>query len=299
MNTADHRAPDIHQDEIFFREAVGFTAARTGFSQRLIEKDYFCTVLLARLVSDGDSALVFKGGTCLAKVHAEFYRMSEDLDFVIPVATTCRRSERSRRVSIYKDFLDRSSTTLPEFRITEPLRGANESRQYICTISYDSTITQREETIKIEIALREPMLTTAAMAQARTALLDPISAQPLLPTVPIMCISVIEAFAEKFRAALTRREVAIRDFYDIDFGVTNLGIKPEAPELVELVRQKIAIPGNNEIDTSTARLTALENQLNTRLKPVLRQDDFTRFDLDRAKRSVIRLAELVRKPQRA
>jgi hypothetical protein len=93
--------------------------------------------------------------------------------------------------------------------------------------------------------------------------------------------------------------MAIRDFYDIDFGVTNLGIKPEAPELVELVRQKIAIPGNNEINTSTARLTALENQLNTRLKPLLRQDDFTRFDLDRAKRSVIRLAEIVRKPRRA
>ena len=34
-------------------------------------------------------------------------------------------------------------------------------------------------------------------------------------------------------------------------------------------------------------------------EPVLRQDDFTRFDLDRAKRSVISLAELVRNPQRA
>lgn len=35
---------------------------------------------------------------------------------------------------------------------------------------------------------------------------------------PVMlpCISKIEAFAEKFRAAMTRREVAIRDFYDID-----------------------------------------------------------------------------------
>jgi predicted nucleotidyltransferase component of viral defense system len=34
-----------------------------------------------------DEALVFKGGTCLAKVYADFYRLSEDLDFVIPMAT--------------------------------------------------------------------------------------------------------------------------------------------------------------------------------------------------------------------
>ena len=28
--------------------------------------------------------LVFKGGTCLTKVHAELYRLSEDLDYTYP-----------------------------------------------------------------------------------------------------------------------------------------------------------------------------------------------------------------------
>jgi len=40
---------------------------------------YFCTVLLQYL-SAAEPQLVFKGGTCLAKVHDEFFRMSEDLD---------------------------------------------------------------------------------------------------------------------------------------------------------------------------------------------------------------------------
>ncbi len=71
---------NLHEDETLFREAVNFTAARTGFGQRLIEKDYFCTVLLAYLAEHGGGPLVFKGGTCLAKVHADFYRLSEDLD---------------------------------------------------------------------------------------------------------------------------------------------------------------------------------------------------------------------------
>jgi len=36
----------LHEDPSLFREAVNFTAAETGFSSRLVEKDYFCSVLL-------------------------------------------------------------------------------------------------------------------------------------------------------------------------------------------------------------------------------------------------------------
>lgn len=39
----------FHADADLFREALNFTAARTGFVPRLIEKDYFCTLLLAHL----------------------------------------------------------------------------------------------------------------------------------------------------------------------------------------------------------------------------------------------------------
>ena len=46
-------------------EAVAFTAAETGFLPRLVEKDYFASVLLAGLASRVDE-LAFRGGTCLA-----------------------------------------------------------------------------------------------------------------------------------------------------------------------------------------------------------------------------------------
>lgn len=36
----------LHEDPSLFREAVNFTAAETGFTSRLVEKDYFCSVLL-------------------------------------------------------------------------------------------------------------------------------------------------------------------------------------------------------------------------------------------------------------
>src|SRR6058998_3393233 len=92
----------LHADAGLFREAVNFTAAETGFASRLIEKDYFCTVLLQHLAA-AVSGLIFKGGTCLAKVHAGFYRLSQDLDFAIPMPIGATRVARSRRAAGLKE----------------------------------------------------------------------------------------------------------------------------------------------------------------------------------------------------
>ena len=70
-------------------------------------------------------------------------------------------------------------------------------------------IRRQEETIKIEVGLREPLLTPMVKGQARTILLDPVSGKPLVPPVSVNCISRFEALAEKFRAALSLREAAI------------------------------------------------------------------------------------------
>ena len=43
----------------------------------------------------------------------------------------------------------------------------------------------------------------------------------------VPCISLAEAFAEKFRAALSRLDVAIRDFFDLDYAVRKLKLKPD------------------------------------------------------------------------
>ena len=96
--------------------------------------------------------------------------------------------------------------------------------------------------------------------------------------------------AEKLRAALSRREPAIRDFYDTDHAVQRLGWDVLAPAFVALVGRKLRMPGNAAVDVSAARLAALRAQLDAELKPVLRAADFERFDLDRAFRTVAGVA---------
>lgn len=270
-----------HEDAAFFLAAVGFTAQMTTFTSRLIEKDYYCSFLLEYFTS-GNQALIFKGGTCLAKIHADFYRLSEDLDFVISMPVDSSRAERSRRAKGLKDLVNALPEHLPGFRIVEPLAGANNSTQYNAIVGYPSRISKAEETIKVEVGLREPLLLPPERRMAKTLLLNPAAPKPLCEPFALPCLSLREAFAEKFRAAFSRREVAVRDFFDIDFAVRHLGLQPRDDGFIALVRQKLAIPGNEPVDVSPERLVALRQQLDRELKTVLREKDFREFDLERA-----------------
>lgn len=279
----------LHEDPDLFREAVAFTAARIGFAARLIEKDYYCSVVLARLAA-ASAGLVFKGGTCLAKVHADFYRLSEDLDFVIPTPVDATRPERSRRAAAAKDVLLRLGQETPGLRLETPLTGFNASTQYNGALAYSSLLAETEERVAVEVSLREPLLAPEVPGQARTLLLDPIRDAVMVPPVVLPCLSWPEAMAEKLRAALTRRKPAIRDFYDVDYAVQKHALDAGEPALLEFVRRKLDVPGNERVDVSPSRRAELEAQLEARLRPVLRDADFAAFDLGRAFDIVARVA---------
>jgi predicted nucleotidyltransferase component of viral defense system len=280
----------LHEDSDLFREAINFTAAQTSFLPRLIEKDYFSTVLLSCL-APVDYRLVFKGGTCLAKVHAGFYRLSEDLDFVISTPVDASRSTRSTRVSAIREAL----VTLPDdvsvFRLAKPLTGANNSTQYVAVVAYRSLLANEEEIIKIEIGLREPLMRPAFEGEAQTLLLNPVSGRLMVQPLLVSCIAFDEGMAEKFRAALTRREAAVRDFFDIDYAVRKKGLNPLDSKFIKLVQEKLAIPGNDPVDLSESRQALLKRQLHSHLRPVLQPSDFEEFNIDKALRTVTEVVE--------
>ena len=291
---ADPAPLRLHEDVALFREAVRFTAARTRFVPRLIEKDYFCSLILQQLAT-GAPDLVFRGGTCLAKVHLGFYRLSEDLDFLVSAPVEATRAQRSQRAAPLRAVVGGLEDQVPGLRVIIPLRGANASRQYAATLGYRSLLADVEERVEIEIGLREPLLTPAVNGAAKTLLLDPVSGSASLPDVTVQCLSHDEAMAEKLRAALSRRDVAIRDFYDVDHAVRQLDFRIDDAVLT-LVRRKLAVPGNDPVDVSAARLASLRQQLKAELRPVLRDPDVAEFDLNRAFTSVARVAAALGHP---
>ena len=241
-----------HEDPEAFRDLLTLTAARTGFRVGLVEKDYYCSVLLEYLAATCP-AMIFKGGTCLAKVHTDFHRMSEDLDFAIPISAGAARSARSRLAEELKRAMAELERRLPGLRTVTALRGANNSTHYSAVVAYTAQVGRQEETIKIEAGLREPLLTPAIRGEARTLLLGPASDRRLVPAVLLPCMSYNEAMAEKLRAALSRREPAIRDSYDVDHAVHRRGFSVRDGLFLALVRRKLDVPGNPAVDRSAGR----------------------------------------------
>ncbi len=91
-----------------FRDAIQFTAGKTEFPPALIEKDYFCSLVLREIYRSEVQTLVFKGGTSLNKVHAGFYRLSEDLDFSISVSSDAKKAARKIAIAPAKELVGES-----------------------------------------------------------------------------------------------------------------------------------------------------------------------------------------------
>ncbi len=286
------RPAGYHEDAELFRDALRFTATETGFSERLIEKDYYCSVALADLAA-AQLPLAFKGGTCLSKVHGGFYRLSEDLDFGLSTPVDASRSERCRRIAPFKSHLHGIERRGGVFRIAEPLRGFNNSTQYAARLAYRSSVTGQDDFIKIEVSVREPIVDPASQLPARTLLTDPFRRTIVVSPFPVVALSCCEASAEKLRAALTRRDPAVRDFFDLEHAFRAGSTHVHQTELLAMLRRKLLIPGNKPVDVSPAKLNQLRAQLLTELRPVLRSDDYDRFDLEQAFRRVAALAALL------
>jgi len=279
-------------DPDIFREALSYSEAVTGFTASLIEKDYYCSLILHH-VFDRDTPLVFKGGTCFSKVYADFYRLSEDLDLVIPVAVGTPRNQRRSEMDPIKGIFSELPAVIPGVAVSNAFIGHNESRQYIGYLEYPSDVMEKQERIKIEIGIREPLILPSVTGETRTIVVNPFNGRPLLPVFTVQAMDMKEAYAEKVRATLTRKEPAIRGLFDLFHAVRKMKLGLDDHDFLIMVKQKLDVPGNTPVDISLEYKRELDRQLEGQLRPVLRPADFDSFNMDEAFELIGRIAEAV------
>jgi len=278
----------IHSDKELFRDSVLFTAKETGFSANLIEKDYYCSLVLMRVYGDLGVKIAFKGGTSLSKCHTDFFRMSEDLDFMIPMPPESTRKQRSKAMECLREKWE-SNICLAPFKEISALKGHNSSLQYVGELEYDSLLTGATGRIKMEIGLREELLSPTERRVANTILINPFTGRHPIQAIPVETLSLIETYAEKMRAALTRREPAIRDYFDLDYAYRIMGLDFFSEEFLKILKRKLMVSGIDPVDISEEKQNILLKQVEGALKPVLREKDFLSFDLDRIFKIVIEI----------
>jgi predicted nucleotidyltransferase component of viral defense system len=252
------------------RTAVEFTSSTTGFQPDLVEKDFWCSVALARLFSqEAPCPLIFKGGTLLSKAYVAFNRLSEDLDFTLPVNSSSTRGARSRTAKEIKKLV--ASALEGWLTLDNPgWQSFNASSQHQSRWIYPSVF-GGTGAIKLEIGQREPLRRSVETVQLATLLRDPMFNEEALPMFQVNGLGKEEAYAEKVRAALTRKDPAPRDLFDLDYAVENQVLLWAEEKFLDLAADKVAMESNFDW-LADERINRFQKSLETELRPVLRAE---------------------------
>jgi predicted nucleotidyltransferase component of viral defense system len=257
------------------KELIPVIAAQRKFRPAIVEKDYYLTVILNNIESLLTDKLVFKGGTLLNKVHLNYHRLSEDLDFTYrSTVGLTTRSQRSRAIEPIRD-------KMPEFLQALGLKspksdgeGFNNSTQYLFNVQYSSVVMARAENIKLEISLRQLPLEAPVRCTIKHFYQDPFSGVDLIPVHSVWALSFLEAVAEKLKAAIARKDVAVRDYYDA-WHIAEAGFDFFQDNFIRLFKTKLANDGyhgdfRHNFGLDAEQMVLMDRQIQTDLRPVIR-----------------------------
>lgn len=234
-----------------------------------LEKDFLLTLILIKFWRKYPE-LIFKGGTCLNKIYFPYFRLSEDLDFVIN--HTKWASARGTLLRKYETFF------MDDLKLLWiNLQSKSKSDNYklaMFTFEYKSIIDNSIQTIKIDISMKNNLQLKPVSWEIKAIYNDLILEEPIFNKHHINCINLKESTAEKLRASLTRTIPAIRDYFDIWYIKTNSDFNFEDEEFKKLVELKLK--EENFKYTADENYDLLIKQIATDLTPVLNKN----FDFD-------------------
>jgi len=232
---------------INLREEIRRLSIETTFSPRLLEKDYHLTRILHKISEKKIKDLVFKGGTCLNKCYLGFYRLSEDLDFVYNQDVANQSKGQIKKIlnelrhKLFESLDELEFKTSKELGKGWKMLTSKEEPKIVgleIITNYNSLIDDSLQTIKLEISFRRKLMNPTKMKVIHHEFINALGEPILKKNVEIEVIDLSENLAEKFRALVTRKNIAIRDIYDIHFILKN-NILNINKEIINLILAKI------------------------------------------------------------
>jgi len=243
-----------------------------GFGVHKLEKDFYLTILLI-IISKHFPELIFKWWTCLNKIYFDYYRLSEDLDFVL--TSQWWRKVRKTLLEQYKQKFAELFAPIG-FMLIDQRTKYNEDTQGIFEFEYTSLIDSSKDKIKIDIKIESSLKKSPIHKKIIAIYQDPISNTSFFQNHTIQVMNLDEIFAEKMRAALTRIEPAIRDFFDIHYAKQKAF---EFKNIHDLIQEKVAEVGFVYTIDQDGVFEELQKQVKTELNPVLKNDIDYDFNL--------------------
>jgi len=212
------------------RDELTRIASKKGFRDlAIIEKDYALTWALKAIYANErlQKYLIFKGGTCLSKVYAATYRLSEDLDFSGNKTGKLSLGELEREIDAAFELANNDGA--PNLQLRKDETHSNEGyavfkARYIGPLGHPGKI-------KLEIKTDEYV----RMPSEKLPIKE--SVYPDIKQCKITCYHFFELFTEKVRAMMQRGKS--RDYYDVWQMLTNPDLRKNLPKMLFELRRDL------------------------------------------------------------
>ncbi|MEE9462191.1 MAG: nucleotidyl transferase AbiEii/AbiGii toxin family protein [Bacteroidales bacterium] len=188
-------------------------ANREGVRRQQIEKDYITSWTLWGIYKHDllKSALIFKGGTCIKKIHIEDYRYSEDMDFTLNPDLE-QATSNDAIISAFKEIFDEIKAAANiDLSIEEDSIEIYETESIKFFIEYIGPLGGKGDHVKIVISRREKL---EFDVEERT-MFNQYSDLEEEEELSVLCYSLEEVVIEKMVALMGR--TIPRDLYDFEY----------------------------------------------------------------------------------
>ncbi len=135
----------LHEDKKQFSHIINRVSYQTGRMGKMIEKDYYVTMIL-RLLSSEMPFVVFKGGTSLSKCYKVISRFSEDID-----VTVDQNLSQGQKKKLKYGIVDAIQQMGLEILNLNETRSRRDYNRYI--VAYESVLPKLNETVQPVIYL--------------------------------------------------------------------------------------------------------------------------------------------------
>ena len=143
----------LHEDKKRFSHIINRVSYQTGRMGKMIEKDYYVTMIL-RLLSSEMPFVVFKGGTSLSKCYKVISRFSEDID-----VTVDQNLSQGLKKKLKYGIVDAVQQMGLEILNLNETRSSRDYHRYI--IAYESVLPKVNATVQPVIYLETSFTTIA------------------------------------------------------------------------------------------------------------------------------------------
>lgn len=270
---------------IDLKDLIRKVTVETKFLPEMLEKDFHLTRILHKIAERQIEDLVFKGGTCLNKCYLGFHRLSEDLDFVYnkDVNDFSRTQVKNILDGLRREIFEilgslglKTNKRLGEGWQMLTSKLPQKIIGLMITATYLSIIDGSTQKIKIEVSFRKKLKNPTEKREISHKFIDALGEPVLAKNIKIEVIDLAENFAEKFRALITRKLIAIRDIYDIHFILRNeiLAVDKEIIDLIIVKVNETKKFTRDELDEFIKNLHAKSAELNyEEIKAILKADE--------------------------